>query len=111
MVLTLISFTLGNSPLIASEEFDLAKHLSNIGAKFYGAWNCPACSKQKKLFGEEAVKKLPYVECTKPKEMPQQAKACIEANIRVFPTWLLPNGERLEGLQSIEELSYWSKIP
>jgi len=48
------------------------------------------------------------VECAKPEELPQQAAACQAAEIRAYPTWILPNGERRVGVQSLEELQVWS---
>ena len=41
----------------------LATHLQDNGARFYGAYWCPACQKQKALFTASADR-LPYVECT-----------------------------------------------
>ena len=41
----------------------LAKHLKETGAKMYGAFWCSHCLDQKLLFGSEAVKEMPYIEC------------------------------------------------
>ena len=32
------------------QALELTQHLKAMGAKFYGAWTCPACFKQKNLF-------------------------------------------------------------
>ncbi|MDR5696083.1 MAG: vitamin K epoxide reductase family protein, partial [Armatimonadota bacterium] len=40
----------------------LAKHLAASGAKFYGAYWCPHCTEQKRMFGD-AARYLTYVEC------------------------------------------------
>ena len=85
----------------------LADHLSQTKVTYYGSWRCPACQYQGRLFGEAAVR-LPYVECGKPKELPIQAAACKQAEIQAYPTWILPNGERLVGVQSLESLQIWS---
>ena len=88
----------------------LAEHLRLIGARFYGSWSCPACFKQMNLFGKQGGAVVPYIECTQQKKRPQQAQLCREAGIKAYPTWELPNGERREGIQSIEELSSWSGL-
>ncbi|MFY8150261.1 MAG: hypothetical protein ACOVNL_13725 [Prochlorococcaceae cyanobacterium] len=87
-----------------AEQKALSEHLRERGAIFYGAWWCPACFKQKSLFGKEAGNRLPYVECDKEEA---GRKRCIAAKIRAFPTWELA-GERLEGVQTIEQLKIWS---
>ena len=89
---------------------DLAEHLKTSKALYYGSWRCPACNTQSKLFGD-AANKLPYVECEKPKELPIQAAACKTAEIRAYPTWILENGERREGVQTLEQLKVWTSMP
>ena len=85
----------------------LADHLSRTKVLYYGSWRCPACQYQGRLFGEAAVR-LPYVECGKPRELPIQAAACKREGIRAYPTWILPSGERREGVQTLEDLRIWS---
>jgi hypothetical protein len=86
------------------EQMALVEHLRLKGAVFYGAWWCPHCFHQKNLFGIEAGQRLPYVECDKDDA---GRKRCASASIRAFPTWDL-NGERREGMLSLEELRIWS---
>lgn len=87
-----------------AEQKALVEHLRNRGAIFYGAWWCPHCFHQKNLFGTEAGRRLPYVECDKDQAGRER---CQQAKIRAFPTWDL-DGERREGLLTIEELAIWS---
>jgi hypothetical protein len=87
-----------------AEQKALSEHLRRRGALFYGAWWCPACFKQKYLFGKEAVTRLPYVECDKSEAGRERCKA---AGIRAFPTWVMGTS-RVEGVQTIEELKAWS---
>jgi len=94
-----------------SQQLALVSHLNAIGVLFYGSWSCPACLFQKINFGPQASELLNYVECEKPKLLPDQATACREAEIRAYPTWILPNGQRREGVQSIEELAAWTEMP
>ncbi len=87
-----------------SAQMELTEHLRRIGAVFYGAWWCPACFRQKSLFGQQAGDRLPYVECDKTKEGRER---CQEAGIKAYPTWVL-GSKRVEGVQTIEELKRWS---
>ena len=91
------------SPSTAGQKA-LVEHLRTPGAIFYGAWWCPHCFHQKNLFGTEAGRRLPYVECDKDQAGRERCQA---AKIRAFPTWDL-DGERREGLLTIEELAVWS---
>jgi uncharacterized membrane protein len=79
----------------------LARHLSATGARFYGAFWCPACREQKRLFGS-AADELPYVECDArgPAARPD---LCTQAGVRQFPTWTIKGG-RHEGVQSLDAL-------
>ncbi|MEA5445508.1 vitamin K epoxide reductase family protein [Gammaproteobacteria bacterium AB-CW1] len=81
----------------------LAQHLDESGARFYGAYWCPACQEQEDLFGASADR-LPYVECHPRGRGGLTAAACITAGIESYPTWII-DGERHEGILSTEELS------
>ena len=94
----------------SAEALVLADHLRSVGARFFGAWTCPACFRQMNLFGKQAGAQVPYVECRKPKQLPQQAASCDANGIRAYPTWVLRDGSRREGIQSIEALSSWSGL-
>ena len=67
--------------------------IAQSGATFYGAFWCPHCQAQKKLFGTSA-KLLPYVECSTP-DASGQVKACTDKNITSYPTWELADGTRI----------------
>lgn len=98
-------------PSSTPAQVQLAEQLAKAGMKYYGSYRCSACQYQGRLFGAGAVERLPYVECTKPDSLPKQAQACRTAEIRAFPTWIHPSGERREGVQSLEELRVWSNQP
>ncbi|MEB3194178.1 MAG: hypothetical protein VKO19_03505 [Cyanobacteriota bacterium] len=87
-----------------ADQLALVEHLRRKGAVFYGAWWCPACFKQKNLFGQQAGNQLPYVECEK---TDAQREQCSKVGIAVFPTWVMGN-QRLEGVQTLEELGRWT---
>ena len=91
----------------SAEQLALSEHLKRKGVVFYGAWWCPACFKQKNLFGKEAGARLPYVECDKTEGGRER---CEKAGIRAYPTWVLGD-QRVEGVQSLEELRRWSGFP
>jgi uncharacterized membrane protein len=80
----------------------LAEHLAATGAKFYGAYWCPHCTDQKRMFGK-AAGQLPYVECD-PRSPIGKPSVCAAAGIRAFPTWDI-GGKRHEGVLSLEELA------
>ena len=92
-------------PASTPEQLALSRHLKQVGALFYGAWWCPACTRQKALFGRQASQQLPYVECDR---QPGDRDACIAAQIKAFPTWELKGKARLVGVQSLDELKSWS---
>ena len=72
-----------------------AQCLVDEGAVFYGAFWCPHCQSQKRLFGS-SMKLLPYVECSTP-DGNAQTKICIDKNIETYPTWEFTDGSRMSG--------------
>ena len=82
---------------IIGEDSDkeLAKCLTEKGIKLYTVANCNFCEKQKKLFGNEALKYLNYVECS------ENFLEC--SKLKSVPAWKI-NGEINYGLKSLDEL-------
>ncbi|MFH0936221.1 MAG: hypothetical protein V1815_00910 [Candidatus Woesearchaeota archaeon] len=78
------------------DKDNLAKCLTNNGAKMYGAFWCPHCQEQKDSFGE-SFKYINYVECT------EDQVQCDNANIEGYPTWII-NGQKYPGVQSLDQL-------
>ena len=89
-------------------EIALARYLTQIGAKEYGAYWCPHCHDQKMLFGREAAKLINYFECD-PKGQNSRAEICqaASANLKGFPTWEI-KGQFYSGTQSLEKLAEFS---
>lgn len=83
-------------PALALDSF--AQCLTEKGAVMYGADWCPHCQNEKKAFGE-SFQFISYVEC------PKEPKKCLDVGINGFPTWIFPDGRKLEGEQGIEKLS------
>ena len=80
-----------------------AKCLTDKGAKFYGAYWCLHCLEQKKDFGG-SVDKLNYIECAIQGQN-GQTQACIDAQIKSYPTWTFADGSRLEGRLPLSTLA------
>jgi len=86
-----------------------ASCLSEKGAVFYGAFWCPHCQDQKKLFGTSA-KLLPYVECSTPNGQ-GQLQVCIDKEIKGYPTWDFADGERMNAVLQLEQLAEKTSCP
>ena len=83
----------GTTPGGPGKYDTFAQCLKDKGAVFYGAFWCPHCQAEKKLFGS-SVKFLPYVECSTP-DGNGQLQVCKDKNITGYPTWELADGTRL----------------
>jgi hypothetical protein len=73
----------------------------------YGAYWCSHCSDQKTTFGS-AFQYVKYIECD-PKGEKANSQACQKAQIKNYPTWVMPGHDSLEGTQSLSDLASWSK--
>ena len=80
----------------------LAKFLNEKGMVMYGAYWCPHCNDQKKLFGD-AVEFVDYVECDEkgPNANPDE---CIAKGIEGYPTWIYQD-KQYSGYKSLSELA------
>lgn len=88
---------------VTSKYDGFATCLKDKGVIFYGAFWCSHCQKQKAMFGS-AQKLLPYVECSNP-DGATQNQTCNDAKVSSYPTWVFPNGVRVSGEQSFEDLA------
>jgi len=86
-----------------------AQCLEENGATFYGAFWCPHCDNQKKMFGN-AAGDLPYVECSTA-DGRGQLQACIDAGVASYPTWEFADGSRLSGEIPLETLAEKTGCP
>ena len=87
-----------------------AQCLTDKGVKMYGAWWCPHCTAQKKLF-LGAFENVSYVECSPNGAKSFTAQECIDQNITNTPTWTFADGTRVTGEMSLEDLSAKSSCP
>jgi len=96
---------LANRQSGAPGQYDgLAQCLTEKGAKFYGASWCPHCAEQKRMFGS-SMKYVDYVECAIPGNQRGQTKACDDAKIESYPTWVFADGARVTGEQLPKSLA------
>lgn len=79
-----------------------AKCLAQKKITMYGAEWCSHCKNEKKAFGS-SFQYVPYVEC------PKNTKVCLDKKVRGYPTWIFPDGKKLEGEQGLATLAKESK--
>lgn len=106
LVGTLGIYSTQNRQSAISQTFSgrLAQHLTATGAKMYGAFWCPHCQDQKKLFGE-ATAQMPYIECAPDKANPRrQSDLCRAKGIESYPTWEI-GGKMYLGVKALPELA------
>lgn len=95
---------------LEADIVSFAQCLKDEGAVFYGAFWCPHCQNQKRMFGREASKALPYIECSTP-DGQGQTDECIAAGVESYPTWHFADGSQETGELSIQRLSEKTSCP
>jgi len=94
-------------PSLAPDLAAFAEQLAASNTRLFGAaWNADSTA-QKELF-EDGGQFLPFTEVTNSDQTPNQEAA--DFNITIFPTWIFPDGTRLEGVQSLQTLSARSGV-
>ncbi len=88
---------------------DFAQCITDSGTKMYGAYWCPHCQAQKKLFGS-SWDKIDYIECATPGSNSQNS-VCNAAGIKSYPTWIFADGKSLSGELSLQQLSTFTSCP
>ena len=86
---------------------DLANCLADKNVKEYGAFWCPNCAKQQKMFGNsyDIIKSRGvYVECDARGEN-ANPDLCLEKNVQKYPDWEFEDGSRLIGVQDLNVLA------
>jgi len=103
-VIATIVFRANNDVVTAPGQYDtFTQCLKDKGAVFYGAFWCPHCQAQKKMFGS-SVKLLPYVECST-LDGKAQLPECTEKKITGYPTWEFADGSRMSGEVPLADLA------
>lgn len=97
-VAAVISFFVFRSGKSSANLDEFARCLAEKGVAMFGAYWCSHCQNEKEAFGD-SFKYINYIECT---EKPQE---CLAKEVKGYPTWIFPDGRKLEGEQGIENLS------
>ncbi len=106
IIILLIVVGVGSSFYVGSKpgKYDtFAQCLKDKGVIFYGAFWCPHCQATKRMFGS-SQRLLPYTECSTPNGQ-DQLQVCKDAGVQSYPTWVFPDGTRLNGERTMAELS------
>lgn len=82
----------------------LAQCLTEKGVLMYGAYWCPHCQNQKKLFGN-AFRYVDYQECATPGSPNVMIDSCQAAGVEGYPTWKNGSGEIIAGEQTLQDLA------
>lgn len=91
----------------ADDLVGFAKALAATTTVLYGADWHTGTADQRRLF-QDGGKYLPFVNVTKPDRSPNQIAT--QNGITVYPTWIFPDGSRLEGFQSLATISLRSGV-
>lgn len=92
-----------SAPPKDSQYAEIAKCLTDKGVIFYGAYWCPHCQNQKKMFGDD-IRYIKYVECD-PKGENAKPEECAKAGVQRFPSWFFPGQGLTTGEQKPEDLA------
>lgn len=102
-LVSLFIFT-GCADAIGDRYVGFAECLTSKEVKMYGAYWCPHCASQKKLFGKQGFEKINYIECDARGEG-GNPELCLAKNIKGYPTWDFADGSRVEGEMKLAELA------
>ncbi len=91
----------------ADDLVQFAKDLAAADVKYFGAAWCPACTQQKQLF-EDGGHFLPFIEVTNPDRTLNSVG--VANSISSFPTWVFPDGSRVEQVMTLAEVSSASGV-
>ncbi len=122
LILTIFIAGCSSGSSYSSDTLDkLANCFADNGVKEYGAFWCPNCAKQEKMFGsshEIMRDRGVYIECDPRcvkndngklpvacRGIEGKAEECLDNKIDKYPTWVFPDGSREVGLQEISMLA------
>ncbi len=109
LVVVVVGALIYSSKKIPGKYDTFAVCLKDKGTTFYGAFWCPHCQNQKKMFGNSA-KLLPYVECSTPNGQ-DMLPVCRDKGVQSYPTWVFADDSRLSGEISLKTLSDKTSCP
>ena len=97
-----VSYYLAFKPETQGNYDEFAKCLTENNVTMFGAYWCPHCKDQKKLFGN-SWQYVNYVECSLPNAA-GTTEECIKEGIDGYPTWEI-NSTKVGGLLTLQQLS------
>ncbi|AJF61124.1 TPA: hypothetical protein HA239_05300 [Candidatus Woesearchaeota archaeon] len=107
IAVAIVGFLIFRSAASSSGQYDeLAQCLADNGVVMYGAWWCPHCQNNKKLFGDSwdtFAAAGGYVECSTAQRT--QTELCQNEGITGYPTWRFADGSELNGERGLLELA------
>lgn len=77
---------------------EFARCLAQKNITMYGTPWCEWCQKEETLFGK-SFGLVPYIDCSK------NSQECVAKGINGTPTWIFPDGRKIEGHQTLKQLS------
>lgn len=104
VIVALVLVLAGCTDSKGDRYISFGKCLKDKGAVMYGAYWCPHCTKQKKLFGENGFAQVNYTECDARGPNGNPA-LCKEKGIKSYPTWIFADGTQKSGEIPLEELA------
>jgi hypothetical protein len=108
---TMFLLAVGTACAAESNMDKFAKCLGKKKVTMYGAWWCPHCADQKKEFGQSFAY-INYVECAVIGKPPNvQTETCQQMQIKKYPTWIFPDGERVELVLPLDQLAQKAGCP
>ncbi len=102
LIIAGVAYYLAFKPETQGNYDEFAKCLSENNATMFGAYWCPHCKDQKKLFGN-SWQYVNYVECSLPNAA-GTTEECIKEGIDGYPTWEI-NGTKVGGILTLQQLS------
>lgn len=88
----------------------LAMCLNEKGYRYYGASWCGYCHQQEEAFGP-GLSRLRHVDCSPPSVKGARIPECADAKIATYPTWISPDGTKVEGVRDLADLAKDSGCP
>lgn len=105
IIVSLIAVVFTFLPKSQTRNLDeFARCLAQKNITMYSTPWCEWCQKEETLFGK-SFDLVSYVDCSK---NPQE---CVVKGINITPTWIFPDARKIEGYQTLEQLSQESGCP
>ncbi len=108
VIVSFLVFLISSNQAKAGPYDSFAQCLTEKGVVMYGAYWCPHCANQKKLFGR-SFKYVTYVECASDGK-DAQPELCLQKGVESYPTWEI-NDKVQSGEMPLQTLAEKSGCP